>query len=149
VLDDEIIKAGAVLLNAISIELKPISGKSKSSPAVTTVSLARIVTLSNTLVSVQVGRISEIVAHIATRAGEEAVGISLTAVITGGQGIFSDGSKSMTGLTDALGDVYFRVSSDTANSESGSLTVTETMLPITSVFEKATTKPPVAELVRL
>jgi hypothetical protein len=129
--------------------LKPISGKSKSSPAASPISLARIVTLSNTLVSVQVGRISEIVAHIATRVGEEAVGISLTAVITGGQGIFSDGSKSMTGLTDALGDVYFRVSSDTVNSESGSLTVTETMLPITSVFEKATTKPPVAELVRL
>ena len=149
VLDDEIIKAGAVLLNAISIELKPISEKSKSSPVVTTVSLARIVTLSNTLVSVQVGRISEIVAHIATSVGEDAAGISLTAVITGGQGIFSDGSKSMTGLTDALGDVYFRVSSDTVNSESGSLTVTETMLPISSVSRKASMKPPVAELVRL
>jgi hypothetical protein len=148
-LDDEIIKAGAVLLNAISIELKPISEKSKSSPVVTTVSLARIVTLSNTLVSVQVGRISEIVAHIATSVGEDAAGISLTAVITGGQGIFSDGSKSMTGLTDALGDVYFRVSSDTVNSESGSLTVTETMLPISSVSRKASMKPPVAELVRL
>jgi hypothetical protein len=108
-----------------------------------------LITLSSAVIAVHSKKISEVIAHVQAKVGENVEGISLTAVITGGQGIFSDGSKSMTGLTDALGDVYFRVSSDTVNSESGSLTVTETMLPISSVSRKASMKPPVAELVRL
>jgi hypothetical protein len=149
VLDDEIIKAGAVLLNAISIGFNSPKDENGTKSPVAAISLARLITLSSAIIAVHSKKISEVIAHIETRPGERVEGISLTAVITGGQGIFSDGSKSMTGLTDALGDVYFRVSSDTVNSESGSLTVTENVSPSTSVIEKSTMKPPVAELVRL
>jgi hypothetical protein len=100
------------------------------------------------VIAVHSKKISEVIAHIQCGKDERADGISLTAVFSGGQGRFSDGSRSQTGLTDVLGNVHFEITSVSGNLGSSSLTVTETVLPVTEENRSTITKLPVKELVQ-
>jgi hypothetical protein len=149
VLDDEIMKAGAVLLSAISLGINtPVNDDSVKNPGAV-ISLARLITLSTAVIAVHSKKISEVIAHIQCGAGERADGISLTAVFSGGQGRFSDGSRSQTGLTDVHGDVHFEITTSSGDFGSSSLTVTETVIPVAEEDASAITKLPVKELVPL